>query len=195
VIDDKTSLFALRDLAQRFRSFDPETYEAYTVPNLGPGMVGEAAVVLPDTQAMKVMFDALKENRSPHEAAGGLDIDPSTVRVGVYNGTGREGAATKASKELVGATRLGTSVLNVVEVANAASSKLVGTIVRYRSNEARAKAELIAQAIPGAKLQRRKVPKKIDVEVLVGRIFETRRVVQIRPIPLPRPSEPPAECR
>ena len=194
VIDDKTSLLDLRDLAQQFRSFDPETYEAYTVPNLGPGMVGEASVVLPDRAAMDVMFQALRENRSPKDATGGLDVDPATVRVGVYNGTGREGVATKASKELVEATRMGASAIDVVEVANAGSSNLARTIVRY-APRAEKKAELIARAIPDARLQERRVARKMDVEVLVGRSFETRRVIQIRPIPLPTPSEPPPECR
>lgn len=194
VTDDNTDLFALRELAQQFRSFDPETYEAYTVPNLGPGMVGDASVVLPDPPAMKVMFDALKENRSPQEAAGGPAIDPSSVRVGVYNGTGREGAATEASRELVDATRSGDRTIELVEVANAASSNLARTIIRY-APKAKAEAEFIGRAIPGARLVKKKMRKKIDVEVLVGRVFDARRVIQIRPIPLPEISAPPAGCR
>ena len=194
VMDDKTDLFALRDLAQQFRSFDADTYEAYTVPNLGPGMVGDASVVLPDPPAMKLMFGALRENGSPHEAAGGLNIDPSKVRVGIYNGTGRDGAATKASKALVDATRSGTARIKVVEVANAASSGLQRTIIRY-APKAKTKAQLIAKAIPGAKLAKKRTDKKIDVEVLVGRAFETKRVIQIQPIPLPEKSEPPPGCR
>jgi LCP family protein required for cell wall assembly len=194
VIDDKTDLFDLRDLARQFRSFDADTYEAYTVPNRGPGMVGDASVVLPDAPAMKVMFDALGENRSPQEAAGGLDFDPSTVRVGVYNGTGREGAATKASRELVDATRLGTSTIKLVDVANADSSNLRRTFIRY-SGGAKNKAEFISKAIPGARVVKKKTPKKVDVEVLVGRVFDTRRLIQIQPIPLPEKSEPPAGCR
>lgn len=194
VIDDKTTLFDLRDLAQRFRSFDPDTYEAYTVPNRGPGFVGEASVVLPDPEAMEVMFEAIRTNRSPHEVAGGLDIDPAKIRVGVYNGTGVDGEATKATKQLVGATRLGESELKIVEVANATSDDLEQTVIRF-SPEARDQAELIARALPDAKLQQRKVPRKVDVQVLVGDEFETERVIQIQPIPLPRPSDPPEECR
>ena len=194
VIDGKTSLSKLRELAQRFRSFDPEHYEAYTVPNRGPGFVGEASVVLSDPEAMEMMFEAIRRNESPHEFAGGLDIDPTELRVGVYNGTGIDGEATKATKQLVEATRQGTSELKIVEVANAPSSTLGRTIIRF-SPKAREEAELIAQALPGARLQQRKTPKKVDVEVLVGDEFETERVIQLQPIPLPKPSEPPEECR
>ena len=194
VIDDRTTLLDLRNLAQRFRSFDPDTYEAYTVPNLGPGTVGEASVVLPDPSAMEVMFEAIRTNRSPQELAGGIHIDPATVRVGIYNGTGRDGEATRASRLLVAATRTGTAAIEVVEVGNAASSDLARTIIRF-SRDARRKARLIARAVPGAVLQVRKVPRRIDVQVLVGRGFATERVIQIEPIPLPTPSEPPEECR
>ena len=201
VVDRDTDLRELYRILQRFRAFDPDNYEAYTVPNLGPAEITtssgvEVSVVEPDPEAMQVMFDAIAGNESPASADAVPDIDPGTIRVGVYNGTGREGVASQAADELVAATRTQSSTIEVAEVANADRSNYASTVVRYRpGGEAEQMAEYVAAAIPGARVEEGRTPLGIDVEVVVGRGFETERIVQILPIPIPAPGDLPEVCR
>ncbi len=197
VIDEGTKLSRLLSIARRLRSFDPETYEAYIVPNLGTATNEAGSVVLPDEEAMEIMFDAVAANESPADADGVPDVDPSTVRVGVYNGSGIEGAADTGAYELDAATTLGESGIEIVEIGNAPRADFKKTVVRYdpRGDDTKVKADLIAAALPGARVQERRVPDGVDVMVIVGAEFETRRLVQIEPIELPAPAAPPPECR
>ncbi|MFN2586716.1 MAG: LCP family protein [Actinomycetota bacterium] len=196
VIDEGTKLTRLLNIGRRLRAFDPETYEAYIVPNLGTTTNEAGSVVLPDDEAMEVMFDAIAANESPTEADGVPDVDPATIDVGVYNGTGVEGAADTAAAGLVAATTLGDSAPRVVEVGNAARADFKKTVVRYDgdSSGAETRAQLIAAALPGARIQERNLPGNVDVAVIVGEAFETKELVRIEPIPLPPPSDPPPEC-
>lgn len=196
VLDEGTKLTRLLNIGQRLRSFDPETYEAYIVPNLGTTTNEAGSVVLPDPEAMEVVFDAVAANESPAEADGVPDVDPATITAGVYNGSGIEGAADSAAAELQAATAVGESSIQVAEVANAPRADFDRTVVRYdpRSLGDEEKAELIAAALPGSRVQERNVPAGVDVAVIVGAEFETERLVRIEPIPLPAPSDPPPEC-
>jgi LCP family protein required for cell wall assembly len=196
VIDEGTKLTRLLNIGKRLRSFDPETYEAYIVPNLGTSTNEAGSVVLPDEESMQVMFDAVAANESPAEADGVPDVDPSTIDLGVYNGSGVEGAADAAAAELVAATTLGDGGPHVVEITNAARQDFKKTVVRYDpgSSGAALRAELIAAALPGARVQERDIPGNVDVAVIVGQTFETQKLVRIEPIPLPPPSDPPPEC-
>jgi LCP family protein required for cell wall assembly len=197
-IDDNTSLKDASRLAERFRSFDPEHYEAYTVPNLGAKEItlpsgGISDIVAADPGAMRVMFRAIAANKSPAEADGVPDVDPTTVHVGVYNGTFEVGAAQRAANELSDATSTTSGSIHVTEIANAGSFKHKRTLIRYGTG-ARSKAELIAAAIPGAKLEPGKTRPGVDVAVTVGKHFKTKKIVQLVPIPLPKPSAPPPVC-
>ncbi len=196
VIDEGTKLTRLLNIGRRLRSFDPETYEAYIVPNLGTASNEAGSVVLPDAEAMEVMFAAIAANESPAEADGVPDVDPASIDLGVYNGSGVEGAADAAAAELVAATTLGDAAPNVVEITNAPRSDFKKTVVRYDpgSSGAQERAELIAAALPEARVQERDLPGNIDVAVIVGQTFETQDLVRIEPIPLPPPSDPPPEC-
>jgi LCP family protein required for cell wall assembly len=196
VLDEGTKLTRLLNIGRRLRSFDPETYEAYIVPNLGTATNEAGSVVLPDMDGIEVMFDAVAANESPADADGVPDVDPSTIELGVYNGSGIEGAADAAASELIAATTLGGSAPQLVEVANAPRTDYKKTLVRYDSDSAGAelRAELIAAALPGARVQERKVPGNVDVAVIVGQTFEAQQLVRIEPIPLPAPSDPPPEC-
>ena len=199
-VDEGTGLLDLYRLGQRFQAFNPDDYEAYTVPNLGSGFVGEASVVLPDKQAMKVMFDALRQNESPAEADGVPDIDPDTIRVGVYNGTYEEGLARDAARKLEAATRTaeGDIVVDESNIANAGRFDYEETIIRYSSDapEARRMARFVSAAIPGAAVEAGETREGLDVEVIVGRRpFRVRKVVQILPLPIPRPGALPKVCR
>ena len=197
-IDKGTNLRELIDIAQRFRAFNPENYEAYTAPNLGTATNEAGSVVLPDMEALEIMFDAIKNNESPAEATDIPNIDVSTISVGVYNGTLTEGVAAAAAEELKAATTIVGETITVVEVANADNFNVKEPFIRYdpKNEGARLKAELIAAAIPDVEIKKGETPSGVDVEVVVGkRKFQTQKIVQINPIPLPKPGETPEECQ
>jgi len=183
----------LRDLLGRLR-LDPDRYEAYTAPNLGTGRVGTASVVLPDMPKMKFMFEAIGRNESPAEADGVPSIDPSTIRLGVYNGVDLfRPYASEAAARISQATG-GRIARDAIEIANAPNFRFKENLVRYQP-EAKEMAELVAALLPNAQLEEHRTPRGIDVAVIVGRTrFPTRELVQILPIPIPRPSEQPAVC-
>lgn len=185
----------LRELLGRFQSFDPEHYEAYTVPNLGTATNEAGSVVLPDETAMELLFDAVRNNESPAAADGVPDVAPGTVRVAVYNGSFVDGAASAVADELQAVTDGPDGPVQIAEVANADRLTYTKTVIRYRP-EAENLAQLVAAAMPNAELLEGKTKPGVDVAVVVGeKGFETQEIVQINPIPLPKPEAPPKECR
>lgn len=193
--DVNLTLLGLRDLAGQLRRLDPDRYEAYTAPNLGTARVNGASVVLPDEDKMEFVFDAIGRNESPAEADGVPNIDPHLIRVGVYNGVDLfQSWATNARDMLWEATGGQTNGLDIVEVANARHFKFKETLVRYKP-EVREMAELVAAVIPGAELQEHRTKRGVDVAVIVGtEDFRTKPLLQILPLPIPRPEEQPAVC-
>ncbi|CAN5699479.1 hypothetical protein BH24ACT26_BH24ACT26_04700 [soil metagenome] len=198
-IDERTSPTDLYRIAQRLRQFDPQHYEAYTVPNLGPTTIDEKSVIRPDKRAMKVLFQAIADNSSPAAADGVPDIDPSAIRVGVYNGTSEAGAASRAANELEEATSVAGGPVTIADddVANADRFGYEQTVIRYSSSSPRAArmGELVAAALPGARLVEGKTDADVDVAVIVGKRWEVRKLVRLEPIPIPEPGELPAVCR
>jgi LCP family protein required for cell wall assembly len=193
----KTDLspLALRGFLDRLRAFDPQTYEAYTVPNLGTTTNEAGSVVLPDEEAMDILWDAIDANESPAEADGVPDIEPSTVRVAVYNGTFVEGVASTVAEGLRAATESPDGSVEIVEVANADRATYKKTVIRYQP-EAKHLAELVAAAMPQAELLEGQTKRGTDVAVVVGEDgYETQELIQLHPIPLPKPEDPPKECR
>lgn len=197
-MDQHTTVKGLYDIGQRFRSFDPENYEAYTAPNLGPAQNEAGSVVLPDEGGMEIVFGALADNISPAEADDIPDVDPSEVRVSVLNGSETPGAATSGAEALRAATALDEKVIQIAEVADAARRNFRRHIVRYDPNDVDAfdKARLIAAAIPNSRMREATTPEGVHVQVVVGKPeFRTERVIQIRPIEIPPPGTEPEECR
>lgn len=192
--DQDQSINGLRHLGNRFRSFDPEHYEAYIAPNLGTANLDGVSVVLQNEPAMKLMFEAVRNNESPAEYDGVPNVDPTTVKVGVYNGTFEEGKASAAADALRTATDLGSGPVEVVGIADAGRRNYTETVIRYES-DTKSMAELIAAAIPGAELEEGNVKGEAYVDVIVGKRFKTKTLVQILALPIPRPTALPAECR
>ena len=187
------SILELKDLAERLQDFDPDRYEAYIAPNLGITAIDGASVILPDEPTMEVLFEAIKSNESPAEADGVASIEPSTIRVGVYNATGIEGSAAEAAGLLQEATDIGEGPVDIVEIADA-SRRIRKTTIVYEA-EAEKMAELVASAVPAAELRVGNTLSGVDVAVLVGETFATRRLVEIIPLPLPTPGRVPEICR
>lgn len=198
VIDNNTTLIGLLHVLQRFKSFDPQNYEAYTAPNFGAvTMDSGLSIVAPDLDTLAVMFDAIANNESPKDADNVPDIDPATIRVGIYNGTGEDGVADSAKGKLQNATMSegSTEGVQVVDLANADRLNYRHTVIVYEVEQEKM-AQFVAAAIPGAVLKEGDTRSGVDVEVIVGKQkFVTERVVQIRPLPLPVPGELPEVCR
>ena len=192
--DQHTTLNGIRNLAQILRGFEPDRFEAYIVPNNGIGNVDGISTVEYDPVTAQVMFDAIADNESPAEADGVTNIEPSTVRIGVYNGTGIDGTAGEAAARLTEATDVGDGPVEIVEIADAPKSGYERTVIEYEA-EARKMAELLGAAIPGAELEEAKTGPGLDVEVIVGKAFKTRQLVNIVPIPIPKPGEAPDVCK
>jgi LCP family protein required for cell wall assembly len=194
-VDANTSPKALIDLANDLQNFDPDTYEAYIAPNLGISNIDGASVILPDAETMDVLFAAIKRNESPADASEVPNIEPSTIRVGVYNGTGEEGLAAAASEQLQDATDIGDGPVVIEEIGDARRQNFEETVVVYQP-EAFKMAQLVAAAIPGAELVEGNTKSYIDVAVIVGEKFETEKIVDIIPIPLPtQGGQIPEVCR
>jgi hypothetical protein len=201
-IDEHTTLKGLAEIGNKLRNFDPDTYEAYTAPNLGTGVETvdgvEVSIVVADPDTMEVMFEAIAANRSPAEADGVPGIAPQTVRVGVYNGVGLDRpVASPAARQLEEATTVAGEHVEIVEVANAKNFRFRGTTIVANSEEPEAErmAELVAAAIPGAEVEVGKTKPDVDVAVIVGRgKFRTKKITQILPIPIPKPGDLPEVC-
>ncbi|MGH2752432.1 MAG: LCP family protein [Actinomycetota bacterium] len=202
VIDRGTTLKGLAEIGQKLRNFDPDTYEAYTAPNLGTGTKTsggvETSVVVADFDTMDVMFEAIGANQSPAEADGVPNIAPNTIRVGVYNGAGLERAVARpAANRLEAATTVAGEHVRVIEVANAKNFRYRGTTVVANSKEPEAArmAELVAAVLPGVTVESGKTKPDVDVAVIVGKgKFRTAKITQILPIPIPKPGDLPEVC-
>lgn len=185
----------LKEFVDRLRAFDPQRYEAYIAPNLGVSNNEAGSVVLPNMPVMELLFDAIGKNQSPAEADGVPDVAPSTVRVGVYNGSFVDGIASAVAEELRVATEAPEGAVQIVDIANADRLTYKKTVIRYRP-EAEQLAQLVGAAMPNAELLEGQTKKGVDVAVIVGKKgYETERIVQINPLPLPRPEAPPKVCR
>jgi LCP family protein required for cell wall assembly len=198
-IDQRTSLVDLYRIGQRLRTFDPEHYEAYTVPNLGPAEIEGAEVVKPDWRSMRLLFGAIRDNRSPAGADRVPGIAPNVINVAVLNGTFEEGAARRAARALRRATDVGDGPLDIAEadIANAGRFGYRRSVIRFAADapETKKMAELVSAAVPGARVTGGRLREGVDVEVIVGRDFEARPIVQILPIPIPKPGRLPEVCR
>ena len=197
--DKHTTILGLRNLAGRLRAFDPEHYEAYVVPNEGIGSINGASVVLPDEPAMDLLFEAIADNESPAAADGVPDVETSSIAVAVYDTPANVGAAPPAAQALIEAT--GTRLkepVGIVTTATAEAGARKKTVVAWDPKRpgSQAKAELVAAVIPGAVVRERELEEGVDVAVIVGTgEFVTEELVQLVPIELPEPGDPPAVCR
>jgi LCP family protein required for cell wall assembly len=193
VVSNTMDLMDLRRLANQLSNVNPDTYEVYTAPNFGTmTTAGGASVVEPDFESLEYLFDQIAKNRPPSQD-GVPDISPPDVTVGVYNGSGVDGAATEAASELEGATANEEGPVDVVDIDDADRDDYGKSRIVYEAaNEE--KARFIAAALPKARMEEGKTRKGIDVEVIVGEAFETESIVQVTPLDIPEPGETPPEC-
>jgi LCP family protein required for cell wall assembly len=194
-VSDTLNLGQIRDLAKQLSNVNPDTYEVYTAPHFGTMTTsGGASVVEPDLESMKYLFQKIKNNESPSED-GVPDIPPSDIVLGVYNGTGVDGAASTAADELVQATVTEEGEeLAIKELADADRDDYGRTRIVYEPAN-KEKAEFVAAALPKARLEEGKTRRGVDVAVIVGEAFAPSPIIQLTPIDIPEPGATPEECR
>jgi len=99
-VDQGLTAGDLFDLGRRFRSFDPENLETYSLDAaVTPDMVGDASILRLDEAAAAPIFDLFRAPSRSASAAEG-DIDPASVHLRVLNGTGQSREATDAGAAL-----------------------------------------------------------------------------------------------
>lgn len=196
-MDVHTDIRRLNTILGRFKTFDPDSYEAYIAPNFGTDTVEAtgASIVAADFERIELLGEAIANNESPAEADGVPNIDPHTVRVGFYNGVDLfEPYAANARDAIVSASGGATEGFQVADVANAPNFRFKETTIRYEP-AAEEMAQLVAAVVPGAVLEEHKTPAGVDVAVIVGdNGFETEPLLQILPIPLAKAGEQPKVC-
>jgi LCP family protein required for cell wall assembly len=99
-VDQELTAGDLFDLGRRFRSFDPDNLETYSLDGaVTPDVVDDADILRLDERAAAPLFELFREPR-PSSSAAEDDIDPASVRLRVLNGTGRPQEATDAGAAL-----------------------------------------------------------------------------------------------
>ncbi len=99
-VDQELTAGDLFDLGRRFRSFDPDNLETYSLDDaVTPDVVGDADVLRLDERAAAPIFDLFREPR-PSASTADDDIDPASVHLRVLNGTGQPQEATDAGAAL-----------------------------------------------------------------------------------------------
>ena len=99
-VDQELTAGDLFDLGRRFRSFDPENLETYSLDAaVTPDVEGDASILRLDETAAAPIFDLFREP-SPAAGAAEGDVDPASVRLRVLNGTGQPREATDAGAAL-----------------------------------------------------------------------------------------------
>lgn len=141
-VDQGLTAGDLFDLGRRFRSFDPDNLETYSLDGaVTPDMVGDADILRLDERAAAPIFDLFRDARpSAHEA--NRDLEPSSVHLRVLNGTGQPHEATDARAALEAA---GFAIDGVGDNPVLGDEQ---TLVQYPSGQ-EAAADLLARWLAG----------------------------------------------
>jgi polyisoprenyl-teichoic acid--peptidoglycan teichoic acid transferase len=153
-VDDLLKGDDIVDLGRRFKGFDPERLDLFTLPVDDDSIGGAAVLRLRDTEAQPILD--LFRGTDPNAVA------PDSVRVKVLNGSGQPGQAGEASDALVAAgfTSAGTGEAESFDVER--------TVVRYAAGQGPA-ADLVARyLVAGAELQEVEGQIGADVVVVTG---------------------------
>jgi LCP family protein required for cell wall assembly len=129
-VDDQFKTSDIAALAARFRSFDPGTFQTYSLP-VETGWAGDASIVRLIDRDAKPILDIFR-------GVGPGDEGPGSVQVTVLNGSGRsnEGRST--------ADALGGAGFNIDTVADAPETGQPHTTILYRPED-EAGAQLLAR--------------------------------------------------
>ncbi len=129
-VDDQLSPADLIDLGSRFRGFNPETLDMYSIPVLDDVVSGAFVLRVDQADAQPVLgvFRGAADE--------GEDGAPATVTVGVRNGTGEAGLAGRVAADL----RAAGFTVPADGLGDAQAFDAVRTVVRYGEGQEQAAA-------------------------------------------------------
>ncbi|MGY1824782.1 LCP family protein [Blastococcus sp. SYSU DS0541] len=165
-VDQSLDLF---ELAGQMQSVTAGGVDFQTVPNLGTDRDDQdrSIVRLEDEDALHDFFADLSaepEEEAPVTTEAPRTVDPATVTVDVYNGSGISGLAGEAAESLTaGGFSVGTT-------GNADSSDYEQTVVRHAAGD-EALALTVAAAIPGAVAEESDDAATGSVQLVLGSDF------------------------
>lgn len=144
-VDDTLTGDDIVALGRRFRGFDPDELDLYTLPVDDDSVGGAAVLRLRDTDAQPILD--LFRGTDPRA------LTPAAVRVKVLNGSGEPGQASRASVALaaVGFAAAGTGEAESFDIGR--------TVVRYTAGQ-EAAADLVARYLAGG----------ADLELVTGSV-------------------------
>lgn len=140
------------ELADQMSNIAAGNVEFQTIPladNYEDVVDGKDVVLLADKPKLDKFFSSLSSGGSGGAAtssAAPKTVDPASVKLDVYNGSGIKGAATKVGDEL------GAKGFVVEGVLSAATSDYQASIVQYPAGM-EAEANTVAAAVPGSTVE------------------------------------------
>jgi len=156
-VDDTLTGDDIVGLGRRFRGFNPDELDLYTLPVDDDSVGGAAVLRLRDDEAQPILD--LFRGTDPQA------LTPAGVRVKVLNGSGEPGQASRASTALVtaGFTSAGTGEAESFDIGR--------TVIRYTAGQ-EAAADLVARYLTnGAELEQVTGSIGADVVVVTGADF------------------------
>ena len=153
-VDDDLGADDVFQLGNKFRTFNPDTLQMYSVPVSDDTINGAQVLRLQETEAEPILdlFRGIAAD----------DLSPAGVLVEVQNGSGISGQAGLVADEI------GEAGFNVAGTGDADSFDHVRTVVRYTADQA-ASADLLARYLAaGAELEQVDDLGGADVILVVG---------------------------
>jgi polyisoprenyl-teichoic acid--peptidoglycan teichoic acid transferase len=159
-LDDKMTTTDIVNLAKRFRSLDPDTVDMLTFPTTPKTISGKSVLLLKDAEA-KPYIDRLN-GILPPEPPPPDAVRPEDVRIRVLNGYGGEGAAGKASTDLIGVG------FNIADRGDADTYNYPHTVIRHAKGN-RAAADLLQRHLKtAATIQEDTSLRTVDLTLVLG---------------------------
>lgn len=156
----------IAQLANRFKSLDPNAVQMLTIPTV-PANVGGASVLrMKQPEAQQVIDTFLaKAPVAGAPAAAVPNIPPGNIRVRVLNGSGAEGQAREVGGDL------GALGFNVAGLGQADSFRYTDSVISYAAGQLD-KAKVVQSKIQGpSQLKEDPTLRSIDVVVITGGAF------------------------
>jgi LCP family protein required for cell wall assembly len=152
----------LRGIANKLAGFKQSNVDFRVVPSVSK-YIGGVSYVVHNTAQTKALFKALRDDTAlpPYGKTGASIPQPEDVSMVVLNGTTTSGLAATVRDEL---RALGYKVR---ETGNAPRRDYRTTVILFEPG-AEAKAQLVAEEFPGAKVQEATESQDTDIVVILG---------------------------
>lgn len=167
-LDESFSTADIVRLSQRFKSLEPDAVEMLSVPTVD-ARLGDAAVLRLKQPEARQVIDHFLGKEPPRPSSGGTqvvpDISPNRVRLRVLNGSGAEGQAGQAAKELQSAG------FNLAGTGDAEGVDYTDSVVRYGRGQ-QDKAQLVKAYLGGdVKVEEDATLRGVDLVLVTGSSF------------------------